>query len=217
MGERSPVEGYSMSQRPHLLASFIQEARGELRGKDPAVLAANSGAKQVRLSKEEGELRLSLWGEEYVITYPEIEACQGKERCSDWQWSLFLHYLRTADGTPLADRWVSLREIPGGRFYHEAFQGYSGNRLAGHFGNDLEAFRRAAEGAGGERRDLGDAGYAFQALPRLSLAVVYWSGDEDFSPTASVLFDASAGHYLPVDGLAVLGRQLCDRIMRASR
>jgi hypothetical protein len=46
------------------------------------------------------------------------------------------------------------------------------------------------------------------------LAVVYWYGDDEFPPNASVLFDASAGHYLSTDGLAVLGRELCSKIIR---
>jgi hypothetical protein len=46
------------------------------------------------------------------------------------------------------------------------------------------------------------------------MAVIYWRGDDEFSPNANVLFDASAGHYLSTDGLAVLGRELCSKILR---
>ena len=181
------------------------------------VLAARSGAKYKWLDEERGELRLTLWGQVYLVTYPDFIAYEEEsgEICSLWRQGLFLHYLRTADGQPLADRWVSLREIEGGEFYHRASQGYSGDRLAKHFGNDVEAFRRAAERAGGERRDLGDAAYSFLALPRVPLAVIYWKGDEEFPSTAQVLFDTSAGHYLPVDLLSLLGSELCDRILRA--
>lgn len=198
---------------------FIKQARVELKEADLVVLAARSGAKYKRLDEERGELRLTLWGQVYLVTYPDFIAYEEEsgEICSLWRQALFLHYLRTADGQPLADRWVSLREIKGGEFYHRASQGYSGDRVAQHFGNDVEAFRRAAERAGGERRDLGDASYSFLALPRLPLAVIYWKGDEEFPSTAQVLFDASAGHYLPVDLLSLLGSELCDRIIRAGR
>lgn len=180
------------------------------------VLATRSGAQYKRLDKERGELRLPLWGQGHVIIYPDFIAYEEEsgEISSPWRQALFLHYLRTADGKPLADRWVSLREIEGGEFYHRASQGYSGDRVARHFGNDVEAFKQAAERAGGERRDLGDVAYSFLALPRVPLVVVYWRGDEEFSPTARVLFDASAGHYLPVDLLSVLGSELCSRIIR---
>jgi hypothetical protein len=198
------------------LLPFIKQARAELKEADPVVLAAQSGAKYKRLDEARGELRLTLWSQGYLVTYPDFIAYEEEsgEISSLWRQALFLHYLRTADGQPLADRWVSLREIEGGEFYHRASQGYSGDRLAKHFGNDVEAFRRAAERAGGERRDLGDAAYSFLALPRLPLAIIYWKGDEEFLPTAQVVFDASAGHYLPVDLLSALGSELCDRIIR---
>lgn len=204
--------------KPDTFLPFIKQARAELKEADPVVLAARSGAQHKRLDKERGELRLTLWGQGYLVIYPEFIAYEevSGEICSSWRQGIFLHYLRIADGKPLADRWVSLREIEGGEFYHRASQGYSGDRLAKHFGNDLEAFRRGAERAGGERRDLGDAAYSFLALPRVPLAVVYWQGDEEFSPTAQVLFDASAGHYLPVDLLSVLGSELCSRIIKAA-
>lgn len=198
------------------LLPFIRQARVELKEADLVVLAARSGAKYKRLDEARGEVRLTLWGQGYLVTYPDFIAYEEEngEICSLWRQALFLHYLRTADGQPLADRWVSLREIEGGEFYHRASQGYSGDRVAKHFGNDVEAFRRAAERAGGERRDLGDAAYAFLPLPRVPLVVIYWKGDDEFSPTAQVLFDASAGHYLPVDLLSLLGSELCDRIIR---
>ena len=205
--------------KPDTLLPFIKQARAELKEADPVVLAARSGAQHKRLDKARGELRLTLWDQGYVVIYPDFIAYEEEsgEICSSWRQGVFLHYLRTADGKPLADRWVSLREIEGGQFYHRAFQGYSGDRLAKCFGNDVEAFRRAAERAGGERQELGDAAYSFLALPRVPLVVIYWEGDEEFSPTARVLFDASAGHYLPVDGLAVLGSELCDKIIRAGK
>lgn len=204
--------------KPDTLLPFIKQARAELKEADPVVLAPRSGAQHKRLDKERGELRLTLWGQGYVVIYPDFIAYEEEsgEICSSRRQALFLHYLRTADGKPLADRWVSLREIEGGEFYHQASQGYSGDRVAKRFGNDVEGFRRAAERAGGERRDLGDAAYSFLALPRVPLAVIYWKGDEEFSPTAQVVFDASAGHYLPVDLLSVLGSELCDRIIRAA-
>jgi hypothetical protein len=43
--------------------------------------------------------------------------------------------------------------------------------------------------------------------------VVYWLGDEDFPPSARVLFDASAGQHLPTDAFALLGSTLTHRLI----
>jgi hypothetical protein len=127
---------------------------------------------------------------------------------------LFLHYFHKADGAPLAHRWIAYRELPSGMFYFHAFQGYTGARLLKTFDNDLQRFKDAASATEGEAISHGDAGFLFWALPRIPMAVVYWLGDDEFPPNANVLFDASAGHYLSTDGLAVLGRELCSKIIR---
>jgi hypothetical protein len=193
----------------------MDKIRGELAGIDPVVLAARSGTTYQKLEGGHGELTLNYFDQTYAVGYPQFQACEeatGKE-CDPGLLFLFLHYLHTADGTFPADRWISYRELPDGMFYSQSFQGYSGARLVSTFGNDLAKFKEAATEAGGEELSHGDAAFRFQALPRLPLGVVYWLGDEEFTPYANVLFDASANHYLPTDGLAVLGRELCSNII----
>jgi len=193
----------------------MDKIREELAAIDGVVLAARSGAIYRKLGESHGELSLNYFDQAHVISYPQLQACEaatGKE-CSPGLLFLFLHYLHIADGTPPADRWISYRELPDGMFYSQAFQGYSGARLVQTFDNELGTFKEAATEAGGEELSLGDAAFMFQALPRLPLGVVYWLGDEEFAPYANVLFDASASHYLSTDGLAVLGRELCDKII----
>ncbi len=196
----------------------MDRIRKELAATDAVVIAARSGTIYQKLGEGLGELTLTYFDETYVISYPQFQACQAATRkeCDPGLLFLFLHYLHTADGTSLADRWISYRELPDGMFYSQSFQGYSGDRLVQAFGNELERFKEAARKARGEELSVGDAAFMFRALPRLRLGVVYWLGDEEFTPYANVLFDASAGHYLPTDGLAVLGRELCDRIIRQS-
>jgi hypothetical protein len=65
--------------------------------------------------------------------------------------------------------------------------------------------------------EIGDAGYAFTVLPRVHLGLVYWEGDEEFPSQAQVLFEDTAAHYLPTDGLAILGSQLVDKVLKAAR
>jgi hypothetical protein len=131
---------------------------------------------------------------------------------------MLLYYLHTADGTDLADRWIGFRELPDGSFYNQAFQGYSGNRVAQHFGEDDVALHAAARQLGGfELPALAPVAYAFTPLPKIRMALALWPGDEDFPTRASVLFDANASHYMTTDGLALLGSGLARRVIRASQ
>jgi hypothetical protein len=194
----------------------MNQMREELAATDAVVLAARTSADYARSDGGRGQFALDYIGRTYHISYPAFEAIAAEtgQECPPGLLFLLLHYFRTADAQPLAHRWISYRELPHGMFYFHAFQGYAGNRLVKTFGNDLSSFEKAASKAGGEALSHGDAGFLFWALPRIPLAAVYWVGDDEFPPSANVLFDASAGHYLSTDGLAVLGRELCSKIIR---
>jgi hypothetical protein len=102
-------------------------------------------------------------------------------------------------------------------FYAQAFHGYAEIPLVRDLGDDgVQAFRRAAKSLDGAPVDLGNAAYAFQVLPRVRLAAVYWQGDEELESQASVLFERTAPHYLSTDGLAVLGSHLVGAIVAAA-
>jgi len=192
--------------------------RAQVREQAPRLTARRSGASVVADARGDVALELRLWDTLYRVAWPEVravEASSGQPCRADVEAAL-LYYLRTADGTSLARRWIGFRELPGGTFYSRAFQGYTGDSLVHHFGNDLQLCRRAAECIGGTPLPLSDAGFSFLALPRVPLAIVYWLGEESIPTRAQVLFDQTASHYLPTDVLAILGAQLIHRIIRAN-
>jgi hypothetical protein len=164
-------------------------------------------------------LALSFWGRPVRIAYPEWIAYPegGEQPLSAFDQALLLYYLTTADGEPLNQGWISFSDLPDGRFYNQAFQGYTGKELALAFRDDRAAFEEAAQTLGGVRYSLGDAAYAFQALPRVPILAVYWLGDEDFPSSCQVLFDAAASHYLPTDAYAILGSTLTRRLIKARK
>jgi hypothetical protein len=192
----------------------LAEMRASLGNQDIMTVAALTGASL----QGPDTLYLPMWNDEWLITFPDgrIIGLTGQTCTGDKEVTL-LYYLANGDGTTPANRWVSFHDLPNGMFYSQAFQGYSGNRLAGYFVNNVEAFEQAAQALGGQRVDLGDCTYAFWPLPRVGLAAQYWRGDDEFAARASILFDASASHYLPTDGLAILGSQLASKLIKAPR
>jgi hypothetical protein len=129
--------------------------------------------------------------------------------------ALLLYYFTTADASPLTGRWISFAELPDGRIYNQAFQGYSGDLLARQFGTDLPAFERASRCLAGGHLSYGDSAFVFLALPRVSLSAVLWHGDEEFPASCKVLFDSSVIHYLPTDVCAILGSLLTGKLLKA--
>jgi hypothetical protein len=193
------------------MLNALDRLRDDLRQKDPHWIAAHCGA-----TFNENRITLTYWGEERSIHWPELEIVDSHEKfISTFDTAMILYYLHAADGTPMADQWISFRELPNGAFYNQAFQGYSGNRLAKTFGKTPDKFDEVARSLGGWKLPaIGDYAYAFQAFPRIRLAAIIWIGDEEFPTTASILFDASASHYMVTDGLALLGSGLTGRLIK---
>jgi hypothetical protein len=211
------------------LLPLVERAQQRLREVQAERLAQRSGC---TLAADDTH-RLAFFWTDYVVRrsdFAVLQADTGQETTSFVQ-ALILTYLDSADGTPPSGQWIAYRALPNGMFYANAFRGYAENRLVRELDTDrgnpesgLNAFRRAARQLNGLAIDIGDAGYAFQVLPRIHLAVAYWQGDVDeeeesgvFGAQASILFEDSAIHYMSTDGLAVLGSHLANAIVRAAQ
>jgi len=197
------------------LAPVVKEAQAKLRTTDRVVVAQQSGA----TIDPQGNLRVEFMRRAYMID----QAVWTVQRADDAAapaaliQSLLLTYLYKADGTPPIDRWLGFRELPDGLFYASAFQGYTGAELVRNLNGDVAAFKQASEKLQGIVLAIGDAGYVFQLLPHLKLAVVMWTGDEEFPAQAQVLFQETAAHYLVTEGLAIVGSLLIGQIVKAAR
>jgi hypothetical protein len=208
---------FSPTPNPDRFTQRLVELRASLKNSNPAQLAARSGAAFEASEAGNGRFHLPLWGRQVLLDWPAMTAAPAEDSqpVNDMELTLLLFYLSMADGTVPAGQWISFSELPDGRFYDQAFQGYTGHSLAGAFQNDLPAFSRAAVTSNGVAYPAGDAAFAFQVLPHLPLLAVYWQGDEDFPASAKILFDATAPHYLPTEACAILGSTLTRRLLKA--
>ncbi len=202
---------------PTHLERKVEELKQKLSGEDPLKLARRTGAEFQPDEEGGGCFRLPFWNSTIRVGFPAFTACDeasGKEFGEDVQ-MLLLYYFATSDGSPRVGSWISFSELPDGRFYTRAFQGYTGNALVRAFQSSEAGFMRAAEYIGGRRLVFGDISYAFDALPNVALMAVFWRGDEDFPASIQILFDAGVSHHLSTDVCAVLGSMLTRRLVRA--
>ena len=139
------------------ISSRIDELRQGLAAADPLRLAHNTAADWKAHGETGGYFQLPLWRRPVVVAYPDWTARRwpSGEALSPMELALLLYYFTIADGFPLSGEWISFADLPDGRFYNQAFHGYTGKELAQAFQNDQFAFERSALSLSG---DAGRAG-----------------------------------------------------------
>lgn len=194
----------------------LLKAQQELAKLEPYEAAYMAGC-DYHAEGDGGRFAVPFFGADYAVSYPEVSVLRADGAKADVTTRLLImHYLIQADGTLPADSWIAFRELPDGMVYDPAFQGRSTLRLQQKYGMDPQGFVAAAEALGGERLEFGDVSFMFRLLPRLRMAVILHVGDDEFGPAVNMLFDASAGHYLPTEDLAVLGGLLASGLLKAA-
>lgn len=197
----------------------VAELRSVLKACDPVELAEKTGAEYQPTGDRTGSFQLLLWERPIVVPFPELvvqAAHQGP--ASVMVQALLMYYFQTAHGPAPSGEWIAFSELPDGKFYNLAFQGYSGKQIARVFGNSTTSVQQAALNVGGQllspdQTEIGDFACLFQVLPRLPILLVGWQGDEDFPASYQLLFDATAANYLPTDVCAIVGGMLTRKII----
>jgi hypothetical protein len=182
-------------------------------------------ARRCALPFDAGAFTLRLMGTEYRGTFPDFELWDpaGRPSAAGYEKILILRYL--CEGKYLAPqgKQLSYHEIPWGPVYYRNFEGRCIKRLARTFGNDLPRFRHIMETSPGLRAeplgrgDAGDragyrAGYRFEFISGLYMGFLLWAGDEEFPPSAQILFDDNFVFAFTAEDLAVAGEAAIERL-----
>ncbi len=193
-------------------ADALRVARELALARDPFEMARDSGA-VFEGTTEEGAFELAFFGSVLRLTWPRLEVVPGTPPLPDHMVALLVYYLGRSDGTEPGGRAISFGDLPDGRFYVQAFRGYTGAVLAREFAEKPQDLGRAAETLGA--RPLGglaDRAWRIDALPRVPLTLLWWDADDEFEARAEIMFDDTASHHLTTDGCAVLGSWLTSML-----
>ena len=137
---------------------------------------------------ENGAFSVTLMGKTYAVTETaEITDGQGIAPALPVQ-TFLLRYLLEGKSIPALGNWKTFREMPWGELYMKPYTGRVLTRAAFTFGTRVEAFRKAAQKMGAEAVNHGDAGFAFALIGDYKIRLLVWAGDEEFPPSAQVLY-----------------------------
>lgn len=191
--ERIPYE--------HYLERFKRE--------DPLVI---SGRTQIPYDEERKIFTLRLMGSTYEISWPEYEVHAKEDSIGQYPLEqasnariLVLRYLLEGSAAPSSGNFLTYREVPWGEVYFKQFQGRCIFRLAYGFGGKIPKFREVMERLGATRTRFGDCSYEFEFLNNLYLRFILWEGDDEFPPSAQILFSDNFPVAFHGEDMAVVG------------
>ena len=178
-----------------------------------AALDALDAAKRLGVPFESGVFTLKLLGETYEITHPNytISGRGFAAKALPPQTFLLRCLLEGKKGEPTAE-FKTFREMPWGELYIQPFTGRVLTRAAFTFGTRIAAFRSAAEKLGGLPLRHGDAGYEFDFMDNYRLRLLVWEGDDEFPPSAQLLYSANFESGFSAEDRVVAGDLLINAL-----
>jgi len=158
---------------------------------------------------------LQLWGDEYIIDWTEgkIERSGLTMPPPHTFFYLFvIYYLLLPQDIQPSGEWISEKDLPGGTTFFRGPHLLPTNLISDRFANDLQGFCERSEKLGGTPLKLADAAFSFTITRDIQIAVLYWTGDEEFPAEAKILYDKSIAEPLPLDIVFALAFEVCTRI-----
>ena len=181
----------------------------QFRALNPEEAASRMGAKW-----DGKEFYVNLLGREFAISHPDyaLRALDGGALPPLSTQTFLLRYLLESRDVAWRGEWKTFREMPWGEMYIQPYTGRVLTRAAFTFGFRLGAFKAAAEKMGAEPVKHGDAGVEFPLIGNFKMRFLVWEGDDEFPPSAQVLYSDNFAEGFAAEDRVVAGDILITTI-----
>ena len=159
-----------------------------------------------------GKFSLTLLGRPVTVAWPDMTARfedDGAETASNTR-ILLARLLLEGTLTASQGQMLAYTDMPWGNVYAQQFRGRCILRLAGTYGANLAGFEEAAARVAGVSAESGDRSFDVPFLPGLTVRLILWEGDEEFRPTAQILFSDNFSAAFSAEDIAVVGDVLLN-------
>ncbi|MEJ8553029.1 DUF3786 domain-containing protein [Tepidibacter sp. Z1-5] len=149
---------------------------------------------------------LKIINKNYKVKYPSGDIYnENDERINSYIIKIMiLRYLVNGQGISQTGKDITFKDINGGHVYYKNFYSRTILRLANIYGNNLKKFEQDFKNIECEKTNKGDLAYKFEFLKNVFFTFIIWEGDEEFDPSANVLFDSNIEYYFNAEDLAVV-------------
>ncbi len=160
---------------------------------------------------------LSLLGRTFAIAHPDcaLRAQDGGPLPPLPTQTFLLRYLLESRAEAWCGTWKTFREMPWGEMYITPYTGRVLTRAAFTLGTRVAAFRAASERLGAVAVPNGDAGYEFTLIGAYRMRLLVWEGDEEFPPSAQVLYSDNFAQGFAAEDRVVAGDILISTLKAA--
>jgi len=121
---------------------------------------------------------------------------------------IILHYLiqkLTFKAIPEASgEWINFNELEGGEGYYPAFKKRTIDRVLHKYGQSPESLLKVAERMPARRGSFGDVSVAVYPFPEIGMLITMSKADEEFGPSANILFDSNISKTFCTEDIVVL-------------
>ncbi|MBQ8797612.1 MAG: DUF3786 domain-containing protein [Oscillospiraceae bacterium] len=163
---------------------------------------------------ENGEFYVNLLSRTYAIAHPDyaIRALDEAPLPPLPVQTFLLRYLLESKCVAWAGQWKTFREMPWGEMYIKPYTGRVLTRAAFTFGTRVAAFKAACEKMGATPLKHGDAGFQFDFIGNYAMQIIVWEGDEEFPPSAQVIYSDNFAEGFAAEDRVVAGDILISTI-----
>ena len=156
---------------------------------------------------ENNSFSLKLIGRDVNVLFPQGTAVFANtgDVLDDVGNILLVRYLIEGSKVEPQGKFLAYAEIPWGEAYLTPFTGRCIKRLAFGFGFNLPKFSERCEALGGKPVSGGDVAYDIPFLENLTLRLMLWAGDDEFPPSAQILFSDNFQFAFTAEDLAYVG------------
>lgn len=185
-------------------AEYIAKLKSAITLIDLAAAAARTGS-----SGSEDRLTLKMLGKNVSVDsegniYADIHI-------NPWITVPLLNYILSGEGVPVADKWVSLRELKKGRARYQMFQRQCEEpmqRVADIYPDLFHDIIEVFSGRRVSQQFDSDISLVLHPLPKVPILICYWLPDDGLDSTLHVFFDETADKNLDTDSIFTLGTGL---------
>ena len=160
-----------------------------------AALDPAEASKRCGVPFADGRFTVTLLGTNYEIRWPEYAISSDTEGAFALKnlpcQTFLLRFLLEGRAAEPSGSYKTFREMPWGEMYIQPYTGRCLTRAAFTFGTRVAKFRAACEKMGAQALEHGDAGFQLELLPGYDMQIMVWEGDDEFAPTAQILYSGN--------------------------